>query len=31
LDDAARGGDIAGAVVALRMVLSLECVPCLPQ
>jgi hypothetical protein len=31
LDDAARGGDVASAVVALRMVLSLERVPCLPQ
>jgi hypothetical protein len=31
LDDAARGGNVAGAVVALRLVLSLERVPCLPQ
>lgn len=31
LDDAAPGGEIAGAVVALQMVLSLERVPCLPQ
>ena len=31
LNDAARGGDIAGALVALQMVLSLERVPCLPQ
>jgi hypothetical protein len=31
LDDAARGGDIASALVALQVVLSLERVPCLPQ
>ena len=31
LDDAAPGGEIAGAVVALQMVLSLDRVPCLPQ
>ena len=31
LNDAARGGDIASAVVAQRMVLELEGVPCLPQ
>jgi hypothetical protein len=30
-DGAACGGDIAGAIVALQMVLSLERVPCLPQ
>ena len=31
LDDAARGGDIAGAAVALRMVLMLEHAPCESQ
>jgi hypothetical protein len=31
LNEAARGGDIASAVVALQMVLFLERVPCLPQ
>jgi hypothetical protein len=31
LDDAARGADIASVVIALRMVLSLERVPCLPS
>ena len=31
LDDAAHGGDFAGVVIALRMVLSLERVPCLPS
>ena len=29
-DEAARGGDVASAVVALQMVLTLERVPCLP-
>ena len=31
LNGAARGGDVAGAVVALRMVLMLEHVTCEPQ
>ena len=31
IDDAARGGDVASAVVALQMVLMLEHVPCEPQ
>ena len=31
IDDAARGGDIASAVIALRMVLMLEHVTCEPQ
>jgi hypothetical protein len=30
-DDAAGGGDVASAVVALQVILSLEWVPCLPQ
>ena len=31
LNDAARGGNIAGAVGTLRMVLSLARVPCAPK
>ena len=31
IDDAASGGDIASAVIALRMVLMLEHVTCEPQ
>ena len=31
LDDAASGGDVRDVSVALRLVLSMEHVPCLPQ